>query len=153
MHDIALFIGIMLAAVFAYLWFRLGNPLKWGAYFKTPDGLGVLRGIVLAPAAAVVLALLLLLLPDKAKAGDWLNDASVYAGIDVTKKLSPMCDAGPIDDHGTSNLGARLNVWRSESRKVRVNGKYTHHSCAVGSDDRQYDAVGIEVEFVHKFRP
>ena len=82
-----------------------------------------------------------------ANAGTWLNDASVFAGIDYTKKLSPQCDNNSIDDRGTSNLGVRLNVWESEGKNVRLNSKYTHHSCVLGPDDRQYDAVGIELEW------
>jgi len=145
--DAFVFVGVMLAALFVYMTWKLGSPLKWPAYFGTETGRGILRGIILAPAAVLLIALLLLLVPGKASAGDWLTDASVYAGIDYTKKLSPMCDANLVDDRGTSNLGVRANVWRSESRAVRVNAKYTHHSCALGSDDRQYDAVGVEVEW------
>ena len=35
----------------------------------------------------------------------------------------------------------------TDSKRVRVNAKYTHHSCALGPDDRQYDAVGVELEW------
>lgn len=39
----------------------------------------------------------------------------------------------------------RMNVWESPSRNVRVNAKYTHHSCALNPDRNGYDGVGIEV--------
>ena len=35
----------------------------------------------------------------------------------------------------------------NDSKSVRVNTKYTHHSCALGPDARQYDAVGVELEW------
>lgn len=144
MIDALVFIGILLAAIFVYLAWKLGSPFKWPAYFSTETGKGILKGIILAPAVILVIAFLLMLLPSKARA-DWFNDASVYAGIDVTKKISPMCDPNMVDSNGTSNLGVRVNVWQRGA--VRVNSKYSHHSCVLGSDNRQYDAIGIEVEW------
>lgn len=144
MVDAIIFVGILLAAIFTYLLWKLGNPLKWPEYFKTKTGMGILKGIVIAPTVILVLAFLLMLLPSKANAV-WLNDASVYAGIDYTKKLSPMCDPNPVDSNGTSNLGVRLNIWQRGN--IRVNSKYTHHSCVLGADNQQYDAIGIEVEW------
>lgn len=44
--------------------------------------------------------------------------------------IAPTINA--IDDRGTNNLGVKLNVWKSESRFVRVNSKYTHHYCTLG---------------------
>jgi hypothetical protein len=143
--DALVFVGLLLAALFAYMTWKLGSPLKWPDYFRTETGRGILKGIILAPALILLIALLMLLIPGKSQAGEWLTEAGVFAGIDYTKKLSPMCDSNLIDDRGTSNLGARVNVWRSGS--VLANAKYTHHSCALGADDRQYDAIGIEVEW------
>ena len=146
MSDAFIFIGLMVATVLAYMAWRLRGQ-SWREYFSTKTGLGILRGLVLAPLAIVLLALLLWLLPSSAQAGSWFNDASVFAGLDYTKKLSPMCERNSTDERGTSNLGLRLNLWESASRRVRVNSKYTHHSCALGEDDRQYDALGIELEW------
>ena len=146
MQDAIIFVGIILAVVLAVLWWKLGSPLKWKAYFSTPDGKGILKGIILAPAAILLIAAILALLPRVAGA-EWLNDASVFAGLDWTKNRSPMCDPSEVDDRGTSNLGAVVNVWQSASENVRVNTKYTHHSCAIGSDDKTYDALGVEVEW------
>lgn len=144
--DALIFVSVILVAVLSYLLWKLGSPAKWVAYFKTEDGLGILKGIVLAPAVIIVIAIVLSLLPSKAKA-EWLNDASVFAGIDVSKKKSPMCEVNDVDERGTSNLGFRVNVWQSESENIRVNSKYTHHSCVLGSDDKTYDALGVEVEW------
>lgn len=146
LFDALIFIAAILVSVIAYLFWKLGSPLKWVPYFKTDDGKGILKGILLAPTVIIVIALILSLLPSSAK-GSWLNDASVFAGIDYTRKLSPMCDANQVDDQGTSNLGFRMNFWESESENIRVNSKYTHHSCVLGSDNKTYDALGVEVEW------
>ena len=147
LEDALIFVAIMAGAVVAALLWKVGSPLKWRAYFATETGRGILRGILLAPALVVALAIVLSLLPGRASAGDWLTEASVYAGLDQTRKLSPMCDANLVDDRLTSNMGFRLGAWRSDSGRVKVNARYTHHSCAIGSDDRQYDALGVEVEW------
>lgn len=146
MRDALLFVGLMLVVVLFYMAWKLRGK-DWRAYFSTRDGLGILRGIVVAPLAIVALGAVLAMFSSCARAGAWFNDASVFAGLDYTKKLSPQCERNAVDERGTSNLGLRLNVWESDSRKLRVNTKYTHHSCALGSDDRQYDAVGVELEW------
>lgn len=146
MRDALIFTGLMVAVVLLYIAWKLRGR-SWREYFGTRDGKGVLRGIIIAPGAILLIALLFSLLPSCARAGTWLNDASVYAGLDWTKKLSPQCKPNSVDDRGTSNLGFKLNLWQSDSKRVRVNTKYTHHSCALGRDDRQYDAVGVELEW------
>lgn len=155
--DLRLVVVIVLAVVSALILWRVG-PKKVAAFFKTKDGLGIARGVVLGPVVIVVIAVVLavvftLLLPSKARAegfsvpGTWLNDSSVFMGIDRTKKLSPMCDPGGVDQYSTSNLGAKLNIWQSPSGNVRFNGMYTHHSCALNPDNRSYDALGVQVEW------
>lgn len=146
MSDAILFVGLMLAVLLPYMVWKLWGK-NWIEFFKTEDGKGILRGIILAPLVIFLLGLALLLLPGKASAGTWANDASVFAGLDYTRKLSPQCERNAIDERGTSNLGLRFNMWQSESKNVRVNTKYTHHSCALGADDGQYDALGIELEW------
>jgi len=144
MIDAIIFVSIMLGFILAYIGWKIGHPRNWPAYFSTKTGKGILKGIILAPAVILLIAFLLYLLPSKASA-EWFNDASVFAGIDYTKKLSPMCDVNETDDQGTSNLGVKLNVW--ESGAVRFGTKYTHHSCVLGSDNKTYDAIGVEVEW------
>lgn len=146
MKDAILFVALMVGVLLAYMGWKLRGR-SWREYFGTKDGKGILRGIVLAPLAILLIALAFALVPSCARAGTWLNDASVFAGLDHTRKLSPQCRANDVDERGTSNLGARLNLWQSDSRRARVNAKYTHHSCALGRDDRQYDAVGLELEW------
>lgn len=146
--DAAIFVGIVAVAVLVALRWKVGPIWTWRAYFSTEDGRKILRGIILAPGLVVAAALVLWMLPGRASAGDWLTDASVYAALDQTRKASPMCDSNTVDDRLTSNMGVRLGMWRSESRNVRVNLRYTHHSCAIGPDDRQYDALGFEVDWL-----
>ncbi|AXY83379.1 hypothetical protein [Acidovorax phage ACPWH] len=152
--DMKLVLIFVVGAVALLLLWRVGTKnLK--PYFSTKEGKGVARGIVLAPLVVVLIALVgWLLLPKSAHAqgiqipGTWFNDASVFMGIDRTKKLSPMCGAGGYDERSTSNLGAKMNIWQSPSGNVRFNGMYTHHSCAINPDNRSYDAVGVQVEWV-----
>lgn len=146
MSDAFLFVGLLVAILLIYM-IRMLWGRSWRDYFSTRDGRGILKGIVLAPVVILIIAGLILLFSGAAQAGTWFNDASVFAGLDYTKKLSPQCERNSVDERGTSNLGLRLNLWESDSRNVRVNSKYTHHSCALGPDDRQYDAVGIELEW------
>jgi len=147
LYDALIFVGLILAILFSYMAWKL-RGVNWIEYFKTSDGKGILKGIILAPLVIVIFAFILSLIPSKAQAqGTWFNDASVFIGIDSTKKISPQCDANTIDDRGTSNLGVKLNIWQSSSENVRINSKYTHHSCVLGSDDKSYDAVGVELEW------
>lgn len=146
MSNAMIFVGLLLVILLGYMAVKLRGR-NWVEYFKTKDGKGILKGIVLAPLVILILAALFMLLPGRASAGTWFNDASVFAGLDYTKKLSPQCERNAVDERGTSNLGLRFNVWESDSRRVRLNSKYTHHSCALGPDDRQYDGLGIELEW------
>lgn len=116
------------------------NPLE---YAKTRAGKGVLKGILLALLFTLGVAGSSLVF-----AGQWFSEASVYAGLDYTKTLSPMCeDTGP-DNRTTSNLGLRLRAYESNDKRFRVNSKYTHHSCAFSPDNKSYDALGVELEYV-----
>lgn len=137
------FVGTLLVLLAVWLlWSLRGENLR--EYFRTRTGLGILKGIVIAVGFSVGLALLGGL---AGCSGTYVNDASVYAGLDHTKKLSPQCeDAGP-DTRTTSNLGLRLNLYQSQDERFRTNAKYTHHSCAFSPDDRQYDALGLEMEY------
>ncbi len=112
------------------------------AYIKGPDFLGILKGVVIV--VGVIGGLVLI---TGCTSGTYLNDASVFAGLDYAKKSSPMCEPVGPDDHTTSNIGARLNLYQSADTRFRTNLKATHHSCAFSPDDRQYDAIGVELEY------
>ena len=132
------FVAAMLVIVLGWLAIRV-KPNLWPAYFSTETGKGILKGIVLAVVFGGLFALV------GCANGTYLNDASVYVGIDETKGRSPMCERNQVDDNATSNLGLRLNVWEWEA--LRVNGKITHHSCAFGADAKGYNAAGVELEY------
>ncbi len=90
MSDAMIFVTFLLAILMGYMAFMLRGR-SWVEYFKTQDGRGILKGVILAPLVILILAALLALIPGSASAGTWFNDASVFAGLDYTKKLSPQC--------------------------------------------------------------
>lgn len=114
---------------------------EWIPYFKTRTGLGILKGIVICIALGVALALF----SGVAKADklEYFEFGEMFMGLDYTKKSSPMCEQGGVDDQWTSNLGLRFNVVNYGN--AQVNAKATHHSCMLGVDDRSYDALGVEL--------
>lgn len=153
MNDMRIVITIVVLVIAALLLWRVG-PKNIIPFFRTKEGKGVARGIVLAPIVIVAIAVVgYFVLGRTAHAqslqipGTWFNDASVFMGIDHTRKLSPMCSAGGYDERSTSNMGAKLNVWQSPSGNVRFNTLYTHHSCAINPDHKSYDAIGVQVEW------
>lgn len=145
MSDTLLFVLLFLLILLGYSVWVLRKE-NWVEYFTTDAGKKILRGVVLAPIILLIIALSFKFVP-QARAGTWVNDASIFAGLDVTAKESPQCERNRVDNRGTSNLGVKLNIWESDSGNVRINSKYTHHSCALGPDDRQYDGVGVELEW------
>lgn len=147
--DALIFILLVLGTILIYLYINLGPFKRWKKYFSTKDGKGILYGIVVAPAAIFIIGLILYLFPfNSARGGSFFNESGVFLGLDWTKRQSPMCEANSTDEKGTSNLGAFANVWRSDSNAVEFNLKYTHHSCALGSDDKNYDAAGVELRWI-----
>lgn len=155
LENLLYFWCLALAVVFTVIFVRIG--WRWSdlrAYFwGTKQGKGILKGIVMVLVFIPVFGVILALTSSKAQAqslkipGKFFTDASLFMGLDHTKKLSPQCVAGGIDDRTTSNVGARLNVWESPSTDVRLNLQYTHHSCALNVDRNGYDALGIQVEW------
>lgn len=161
---VALAVGMGIAVVIVGLlvWRRVPKPM---AYFKTKDGKNALVGLFgavpllygLCGALVVILVTLAFLFaPLSANAqtvptstifpGTWLNDASLYMGLDHPRKQSAQCESGGMDDRSTSNMGLRMNLWESTNERVRVNAKYTHHSCVLNRDRNTTDAIGLEVE-------
>ena len=138
MNDLIMFVVGMVVVVAIFYIIRVRqNPLE---YFATDDGLGILKGIVLAILFAVVLGT-----GSKAFAGEWFTTGEVEAGIDTTLSPSPMCKEGGVDDRSTSSIGANVTIY--EEGRFSVKGTYTHHSCVFGIDDDGYDAVGVKLVF------
>ncbi len=110
-------------------------------YFKTKDGLSILKGIVV-----VLVVMISVAMAKCAYAGDFFTSGSIYAGLDYAFKQSPQCKSNGPDMRSTSNVGGRLNLYRSSDKLFRFNLKYSHHSCFVNSDRNTYDAIGGELE-------
>lgn len=148
MSDAAIFGAIILVVILLALVFGVGIK-QLPAWAKSKAGKGALASMLLG----VVVILVVGLLASKAQAqsvldtryGYFLNNAYVFAGIDHTRKVSPQCVAGSMQDRLTSNMGMGLNVWQSPSRKVWLDVQWTHHSCVLGVDRNSYDGLGLSV--------
>lgn len=142
MSSLTAFIVAILAVAAALILYVFKSPRKALDYFKTKDGKGVAKGIVLA-----LLIIIGIATGSKVFGADYLDYAEVYLGIDHTKSPSPQCDETPNNEYLTSNAGIRLNLLVSDDRKFHLNTKYTHHSCAFNPDRENYDAFGVEVVY------
>lgn len=141
--EYLLFIGIIVCLWGAWR-LRINSLDDLNQYRRSDDFKDAFGGIARALLFAALLGALVLLI---GCSGTYMNDASVYAGLDLTDDLSPMCTPDSTDDRSTSNIGLRVNAYESNDGRFRANGKYTHHSCAYGHDAEGYDAVGIELEY------
>jgi len=111
-------------------------------HFNATEGKGAVYGIV----AALVIPILIILSISAVKAETrWLGDTVVFIGMENTKKVSPMCYEGGIDDRLTSNLGASQHLLGYGN--VDLIAQYTHHSCAINRDTKSYDAIGLRLEY------
>ena len=134
---------LLLAVVTIYAFWGKGWPYV-KSYFASDAGKGVLKGIILATGSVTLLAILSTVV---GCSGTYLNEASVYAGLDSTKNISPQCEAEGPNDRLTSNLGARVNLYESEDGRFSNNLQYTHHSCAFNIDATGYDAYGFQLDY------
>lgn len=126
------FVLTMLAVVALWGLWELRHEILT-EYFKTRDGKGILKGIVMVIALGVIVALL----------SGCVNSASFYAGLEEPSSNSPMCE---IDgSQATSNVGFRANVYQNGPFIAHAN--YTHHSCAFGLDAESYDSFGVQLEY------
>jgi hypothetical protein len=150
--------GIIIFAMAITFKFSIEAFKQW---FNSEEGMGAYASAGLGISSICGLALVLYLVgfiiaPNAARAnsfsdmfegGTWLNDNSVYLGLDYTLKQSPQCKGSGVDDHGTSNLGFRQNIWQNANGRFRWNATYTHHSCFIGSDRNGYDGLGTNIEW------
>ena len=138
-------VGLSLAVVSLLLLFVAHKTgWKWQTFkahwTTTGDGAG--SGIVAFILILVILGGLFATF--NAHASDWFQYSEIYMGVENTMKSSPMCEGNAVDDRITSNGGVRQHVYQF-NEQVGLIGNYTHHSCAVGVDDRGYDALGIQL--------
>ncbi len=98
----------------------------------------------------LVLMLGLFLGHRSAHAGEWFTDASAYLYVEKPWNDPGICYYSPVDM--TSNLGADVTIWRGGYRHAAVewHARLTHHSCAFGRDNRDYNAAGVGI--VLRFR-
>jgi hypothetical protein len=144
MNSVILFLACVIVLLIIWgAWSLRGVNIK--EYFSGRTGKGILKGVILACAFTAMMGALSLV--TGCAGGSYMNDVSVYAGLDYTKNESPMCAPVGADSHTTSNLGLRANLYESEDKKFRANSKYTHHSCAFSPDQNSYDALGVEFDY------
>lgn len=108
---------------------------------------GLTKGALSSMGLAVIVVAALFFGFDKAYSSEfkYFEYTELFAGVDYTKKVSPSCDEGGVDDRLTSNIGLRQHLMTYS--EVDIIGQYTHHSCAIGEDNRQYDAIGIHAVY------
>lgn len=145
MDSAALFILAALATAVILTLIVFKSPKSALAYFKTREGKAARLGIIVFVGVAV----LAVLIARGAHAGEgrWFAYGEIFLGIDHPMSQSPQCERGGPDDKWTSNGGLRVNVYQSDDHRFELNGKYTHHSCAFGTDRNLYDALGLEVTY------
>jgi hypothetical protein len=166
MHSAFWFIVSLLVVTAFVLRWRIGNLDQVIDYFDTDAGRKIRNGIVTFVGLGILTGLLAL--AGQAKSQEWryFEYGEVFLGLDYTlQDLSPQC-AGeyvpvpigegayrlsqvPVGTDGrlTSNGGFRLNLVQSPDHRFEVGAKYTHHSCALRTDTRLYDAVGLELSY------
>jgi len=153
--NAGLFYGIVLL-VLAYMLVDTRNKL--GSFeaainhFRDTEN-GTATGIILAVLFPLILAVLLTLvywLIGTAKADEvrYFTHTQIFAGVENTQKVSPMCHEGGVNDRLTSNLGVRQHLVGYGD--VDLFGHFIHHSCATNQDRYGYDALGIQATWTFK---
>jgi len=147
--DMTLFLGgifILIGISVGYVVYKRGSVQATREHFSGSEGKGILKGLVGATLVVIMLSAALGLF-NKVVGEEvrYLDYGSVYAGMDYTKKLSPQCEEGAVDDHLTSNVGFTQQL--VGYRNVDLFFNYTHHSCVLNVDDKGYDGVGMRVEW------
>ena len=166
MKSVALFFKAVLGLLAAGLAIAFDSLSSLKSFFRTDDGLGVLKGIILFMLFGVLIAGYSVFVRGQDCLGchtyhddspysravveaprqGWFLYSKLFLGLDYTKKQSPMCERGGPDDHLTSNGGLLFNIYTFN--RFELNAKYTHHSCAFSPDAKSYDALGIELDLI-----
>lgn len=140
MSSKAMFIIAVLGIAIAALFYRFGSIRNMIGFFKTKDGRKVLAGIVIF----VGLSLLTVTVFAESK---YFAYGEVSVGLDRTFNQSPQCKPSKNTDRLTSHGGVKINLVQSSDQRFELNTRYTHHSCAFGSDRNTYDAFGLEATY------
>ena len=148
MTSAILFLAISVAILSAIIIKTVGFSRLKEQFIDGREALGRLKGIVMAILGLSIIVFSVAYSKEvfaEEKEVKYFDYAYIFLGADYTKKQSPMCETNDIDDRWTSNLGGVLNLVSYESLRVDFTG--THHSCISGTDDKSYDALGVQVKY------
>jgi len=137
---------VVVALLLLFVYARVGFSGKRFKEHWITTGDGAPAGIAAFILVLAGLVALAFFLNNDARAAehDWFKYTEVYAGVERTRDISPVCVANNVDDRLTSSGGIRQHIY-SLSPQVSLLGTYQHHSCAVGVDASGYDAIGVQV--------
>lgn len=154
--NAGLFYGIVLL-VLAYILIdariKLGSFEKAINHYRNTEN-GSIVGIILAAVVFPIVVAGVLTIAywgiGKASADEvrYLTHTQIFAGVENTQKVSPMCYEGGVNDRLTSNLGVRQHLLGYAD--VDLYAQFTHHSCATNQDRFGYDAYGIQATWTFK---
>ena len=104
---------------------------------------------VVIAAFLLLVAIVTVLFSNLAEGAEWFPEKpTVFLGLDYVKE-NPFCEDafGNVDksDHVVSNLGIRVPI--VDFTHFRLQGGWTHHSCAFGYDAPTYDGTGLQLEW------
>ena len=155
MGELILFTIVVVVFASLYIGFMMYRADLDFNYFKTKEGKKIRFGIVAALVGVPLIGFILLILPNNTNAtqsdmfeGTWFNYAGVELGMEITKNKSPQCKSNGVDQRGTSNIGAFVNVWQNTGKTISVDWQlWRHHSCIIGPDEQNYDATGLNIRW------
>ena len=150
--DILIFSGFVV--VFAFLFFTgvlSARGYTWPEFLDDPRSKPALKSAVKGLSAVIILAVAITVLalfipkaeaiPHKVK---FFTKAGVFLGVDYVNN-SPQCEQRSLDEDWTSNLGAWIRA--VEWGNLSIDGRFTHHSCGVGTDRNEYNGPGIHLNY------
>ena len=160
MSDFLTNAGVFYAIVAGVLIYMLVNTRnKLGSFtaainhYRNTEN-GSIFGIILAAVVFPIVVAGVLTLAywgiGKASADEvrYFTHTQIFAGVENTQKVSPMCYEGGVNDRLTSNLGVRQHLLGYAD--VDLYAQFTHHSCATNRDLHGYDAYGIQATWTFK---
>lgn len=112
------------------------------------------KGIIAALAIYIILGVVgMFLYATKAESAEWFPEKpTVFLGIDYVKdnmfcekRIASGARIADPDEHWVSNAGVRIPI--VDFSHFRLQGGWTHHSCALGYDAPTYDGTGLQLEW------
>lgn len=153
LSNTAIFTGLVLL-VFAYLFtltaFKVGGFKEMLAYYQRNPEYKDWLGLLWVPTLIMFVAALLSG-QAQAQSFTYLDFTRVHAGMEIPLEggATQFCkpSASSVENRQASNLGVTQHLigWYD----VDVVAAYTHHSCAIDSDQDVYDGVGFHITWTH----